>query len=280
MRPNGQNPGVLQKFAAPPPALQNQAPTKVAKILIGLENAPSAFNLRNRVIGESGANLHYIRTETGALATLRGRGSMFIDTNTGCESQEPLHLFIEHYSLEGIKEAENLAKNLVETLQQELNYFQDRNSPKPPISNPPPGAILQQPPQNQVVLAPTLGIPPPPPVLAVPPPPPSSHIIQTNGIPQTITNQHISHIHMNPMNVNLPPPGVTLSQPPPNVQFQASQVQQQSQPTQILLNQTQVPQYHYQYIQTNGTQIQRKLNLLKKLSTMINMFFLTTQPDS
>jgi hypothetical protein len=245
MRPNGQNPGILQKFQIPPPTLQNQATTKVAKILIGIE-APPAFNLRSRIIGESGANLHYIRTETGALATLRGRGSLFIDANTGCESQEPLHLFIEHYSVEGIKEAENLAKNLVETLLQELNYFQDRNSPKPPMASTQLGPISQQPPQNQAVLGPSLGIPPPTP----------AHIIQTNSIPQTITNQHISHIHMNPMNVNLPPPGVALSQPPPNIQFQASQVQPQSQPTQILVNQT--PQYHYQYIQTNGTQIQRK----------------------
>lgn len=65
------------------------------KICVGIENAPEGFDLRGRIIGAGGANLLYIRGETGANITLRGRGSQFIDPVLGTESPEPLHLYIE-----------------------------------------------------------------------------------------------------------------------------------------------------------------------------------------
>ena len=65
------------------------------KICVGIENAPEGFDLRGRIIGAGGANLLYIRGETGANITLRGRGSQFIDPVLGTESPEPLHLCIE-----------------------------------------------------------------------------------------------------------------------------------------------------------------------------------------
>lgn len=73
-----------------PPAQQ------LNKIMIGLDHAPANFDLKNRIVGSNGTNLNYIRNETGAMVTLRGRSSMFIDPNTGTESNEPLHLFIDH----------------------------------------------------------------------------------------------------------------------------------------------------------------------------------------
>jgi hypothetical protein len=65
------------------------------KICVGIENAPQGFDLRGRIIGAGGANLLYIRGETGATVTLRGRGSQFVDPALGSESPEPLHLCIE-----------------------------------------------------------------------------------------------------------------------------------------------------------------------------------------
>lgn len=65
------------------------------KICVGIENSPQGFDLRGRIIGAGGANLLYIRGETGATITLRGRTSQFIDPNLGTESPEPLHLCIE-----------------------------------------------------------------------------------------------------------------------------------------------------------------------------------------
>lgn len=66
------------------------------KLMIGLDHAPANFDLKNRIVGSNGTNLNYIRNETGAMVTLRGRSSMFIDPTTGTESNEPLHLFIDH----------------------------------------------------------------------------------------------------------------------------------------------------------------------------------------
>lgn len=64
-------------------------------MLVGLEVAPPTFDVRSKVIGPGGANLQYISNETGAVVTLRGRGSGFIESN-GQESPEPLHLCVEY----------------------------------------------------------------------------------------------------------------------------------------------------------------------------------------
>lgn len=119
----------------PPPTI-NSTPsnsTFVEKIMIGLDHAPAAFDLRGQLIGAGGANLHYIRNETGAIATLRGRGSLFIDPSLGTESPEAMHLYIEHARFEGLQSAKQLVKNLIETMQQELVHFQQTNPPGPMV---------------------------------------------------------------------------------------------------------------------------------------------------
>lgn len=132
----------MSKFMNRPPpnaimaATQQQTATTttstyVEKIMVGLDHAPPTFDLRGQLIGAGGANLHYIRNETGAVATLRGRGSLFVDLALGTESPEPMHLYIEHPRFEGLQSAKQLAKNLIETLQQELVHFQQLN---PPVS--------------------------------------------------------------------------------------------------------------------------------------------------
>lgn len=103
--------------------------TYVEKIMVGLDHAPPTFDLRGQLIGAGGANLHYIRNETGAIATLRGRGSLFVDLTIGTESPEPMHLYIEHPRFDGLQSAKQLAKNLIETLQQELVHFQQLHPP-------------------------------------------------------------------------------------------------------------------------------------------------------
>lgn len=126
----------------PPPTVMSTATltnssTYVEKLMIGLDHAPVAFELRTQIIGVGGANLIYIRNETGAVATLRGKGSLFIDPALGVESQEPMHLYIEHTRLDALQNAKQLARNLIETLQQELAHFQQLNPPGPaPVQAP------------------------------------------------------------------------------------------------------------------------------------------------
>lgn len=86
------------------------------------------------------------------MATLRGRGSLFIDPALGIESPEPMHLYIEHTRLDALQNAKQLARNLIETLQQELAHFQQMNPPGPaPAPVPSSGQNIQytqQPVQN------------------------------------------------------------------------------------------------------------------------------------
>lgn len=65
------------------------------KVIVGLDNAPATFDVRNKVLGPGGANLQYISNETGAIVTLRGRNSGYPEAGTGQESPEPLHICVE-----------------------------------------------------------------------------------------------------------------------------------------------------------------------------------------
>lgn len=111
----------------------------VEKIFINL-NAPAAFNLRQKILGDQNTNLQYIASETNANVTLRGRGSGFIEPTLGVESSESLHLFIEHPQFKNLIEAKNLAKNLLETIQSDLQIFLQTNpvTQAIPIQQPPP----------------------------------------------------------------------------------------------------------------------------------------------
>ena len=110
------------------------------KIFINL-NTPSAFNLRQKILGDQNANLQYIVNETKANVSLRGRGSGFIEPTTGLESSEPMHFHLEHPVMKSLIEAKNLARNLLETVQQELQGFLQSNQTSQqnvPIQQPPP----------------------------------------------------------------------------------------------------------------------------------------------
>ncbi|XP_055694819.1 trithorax group protein osa-like isoform X3 [Lutzomyia longipalpis] len=215
--------------------------TCVEKIMIGLEHAPPAFDLRGRLIGVGGANLHYIRNETGAMATLRGRGSMFLDPQFGQESPEPLHLYIEHLRPEGLQAARQLAKNLIETLQQELIQFQQMNPPATNIQYHASSTVTQT--SEQQIYTPQqivqMGIPPP--IIAVPPP-----VIQGPTVQQQqILTQPTSQI--------VPPPQYQAQQNPAPAPIQSApqpQIIQHSVPIQLHPNGNVMIQ---QQVQTNPT---------------------------
>uniref|UniRef100_A0AAG5DTR5 KHDC4/BBP-like KH-domain type I domain-containing protein n=1 Tax=Anopheles atroparvus TaxID=41427 RepID=A0AAG5DTR5_ANOAO len=256
----------ISKIVSSPPPTIVSSPTGttmcVAKLMIGLDHAPPAFNVRSRVLGEGGTNLNYIRTETGALVTLQGRGSMHLDPQTMQEAPEPLHLFIEHPALDGLQCAKQLAKNLIETLQEELSFFQENNVPKanfqlmpqtnivqtsqvtqmPPLMRTQhvtqPNGIIHQPPPT--VLPPQSFVQHPPALPQSQPPPPQ--IIQQ---PPTIIQSHVPvQIHQQPNNVVIsqiqtaPPPQLAnVSNPPPGTQIRPPIVQIKNPPSQAHLSQ-------------------------------------------
>ncbi|XP_073971988.1 uncharacterized protein isoform X15 [Rhodnius prolixus] len=120
------------------------------KVLIGLEAAPPSFDVRGKVLGPGGANLLYITKETGAVVTLRGKDSGYIEAN-GHESIEPLHICVEHSRYEVLQAGRQLAFNLIETVQQEWAFQKEQLLQQPPPvtqQGPPPAPPpqLQQPP--------------------------------------------------------------------------------------------------------------------------------------
>ncbi|XP_055620011.1 uncharacterized protein LOC129764685 isoform X2 [Toxorhynchites rutilus septentrionalis] len=279
---------ISKMVSSPPPTIigtPNGTTMCVAKLIVGLDHAPMSFNIRQRIFGDGGTNLNYIRSETGALVTLRGRGSLAIDPQTGQEAPEPLQLCIEHPTLEGLQNAKQLAKNLIETLQEELSLFQE-NIPKQNFQ------LIQQPtliqttqvPQMQTIMraqhvAQPNGIIHQPPPSVLPPQgyvqhaqsqPPPPQIIQQ---PPTIIQSHVPvQIHQQPSNVvisqipasqianvNNPPPGAQIR--PPLVQIKNAgpphlsqpppniQIPQPAETQQIVVNQA--PPYQVQYIPQN-----------------------------
>lgn len=238
----------------------------VAKLPIILD-APPTFELRNRVIGADGTNLNYIQSETGAIVTLRGKGSMFVDPTTQTESNEPLHLYIEHSNSESLQEAKQLAKNLIETIQQDLTLFKSQNNqckPNNPMPQQNPPGIIQN---NQQITIPTF--PPPslvqqpnyiqqaPPTILQAPQNTTNTIIHQNPTTTTFHSVPMQILQNTPITIPPPPirtqPIVQLQQPT-NIQIQGANGQQ----AQILVNQPQ--QYQLQYIQAPNQQITNNTN--------------------
>lgn len=50
--------------------------------------------MKNKVLGDNNENVEYILNETGAVMTLRGKGSGFLDFKEKKESDEPLHIHV------------------------------------------------------------------------------------------------------------------------------------------------------------------------------------------
>ena len=73
-------------------ALQERQPSISAKVDVNIEDR--SFNVRAKIVGPGGQYVKHIQQQTGAKVQLKGRGSGFIETATGEEAQEPLHIHI------------------------------------------------------------------------------------------------------------------------------------------------------------------------------------------
>ncbi|XP_055854995.1 putative mediator of RNA polymerase II transcription subunit 12 isoform X3 [Episyrphus balteatus] len=237
---------------------QNNGHLMAEKLTIGLDHVPPSFNLREQLTGVAGANLQYIRKETGVNITLRGIGSLFIEPNTGTESQEPLHFFIEHQRLENLNSAKQLAKNLIETLQQEFLQFQQQSPALPQINIPPPSMVNVPPPSIiQSNVAPTANASAPANII-------HQQFVTQGGIPMHLQQgnmviQQPPHHAAGGHNLSMPPPMkqiVQFHQPPPQIQATVPSLQATQATSPIILNHQPQASIQYQYIQQPSRDVQ------------------------
>ncbi|KAK5077007.1 hypothetical protein LTR51_002693 [Lithohypha guttulata] len=102
-----------------------------AKILIDMENIPG-FNLRAQVVGQGGAYVKHIQSETRCRVQIKGKNSGFMEHSTGQESDEPMYLHVASPDQEQVDKAKKLCEDLLASVRQNYEHFK---------ANPPPARM-------------------------------------------------------------------------------------------------------------------------------------------
>eukprot|EP00112_Aurelia_sp_Birch-Aquarium-sp1_P020279 Seg519.2 transcript_id=Seg519.2/GoldUCD/mRNA.D3Y31 product="KH-like domain-containing protein 4" protein_id=Seg519.2/GoldUCD/D3Y31 len=181
------------------------------KVFVGLEFAPPEYNVREKLEGPNGSFLQHIIGQSGAKVNLRGKGSGYLEPNSGRESFEALHIYVSHSRQDGLQAAKALCENLIQSVHNGYKTWDQTRRQQSPY--PPQG--YGQPP----TMYPKYNVPPPMdysqgnrPNMLIPPP----------GHNQPPTGQYPPR--------NYPPAVQYQNQPPPSFQppYQAPYPQQDS----------------------------------------------------
>ncbi|KAF2799039.1 hypothetical protein K505DRAFT_295283 [Melanomma pulvis-pyrius CBS 109.77] len=86
----------------------------------------SGFNLRAQVVGRGGDNVKYIQQETSCKVQIKGRGSGFIEPQSGQESDDTMYLHIAGPHQEGVDRAKALCEELLEKVKADYHSFKER----------------------------------------------------------------------------------------------------------------------------------------------------------
>lgn len=139
------------------------------------------FNVRAKIVGPQGMFVKYIQGETSARVQIKGIGSGFIESDTGRESDEPMHIHVSGPEQIMVDRAKDLAEDLLVVVREEWGkakaVMDQANNPYAQYQQPPPptyDANAAPPPPGGYPAPPQGDAPPPPPTdgLAAPPPPP------------------------------------------------------------------------------------------------------------
>ncbi|PWN51972.1 hypothetical protein IE53DRAFT_385652 [Violaceomyces palustris] len=94
------------------------------KVYLNLEQLRN-FNVRAKVVGPGGLFVKYIQNETGTRVQIKGQGSGFVETDTGREAEDPMHISISGPEEEGVKQAKTLSEDLVDAVRTEWQKAKD-----------------------------------------------------------------------------------------------------------------------------------------------------------
>ncbi|KAJ5673863.1 hypothetical protein N7462_009302 [Penicillium macrosclerotiorum] len=94
------------------------------RIPIDLEPIPG-FNLRAQVVGQGGAYVKHIQQKTRCRVQIKGRGSGFIESSTGQESDEPMFLHVAGPDPNDVQAAKELCEDLLANVREQYQNFKD-----------------------------------------------------------------------------------------------------------------------------------------------------------
>ncbi|KAH8952071.1 hypothetical protein BDL97_09G065200 [Sphagnum fallax] len=125
----------------PPPAGTIQSggggPPLSVVVNVGIE-IDSSFNLIGRIRGPNDQYINHIMTKTGTEVAVRGIGSGYLESFSGEELQQPLHLLITGDNFKGVDDARRLAENLLDTIRVDSVAFRpptyQASADRPPLN--------------------------------------------------------------------------------------------------------------------------------------------------
>ncbi|KAJ5373361.1 K Homology domain type 1 [Penicillium concentricum] len=94
------------------------------RIPIDLEPIPG-FNLRAQVVGQGGAYVKHIQQQTRCRVQIKGRGSGFIESSTGRESDEAMFLHVAGPDANDVQQAKELCEDLLTNVKEQYQRFKE-----------------------------------------------------------------------------------------------------------------------------------------------------------
>ncbi|CAO3648063.1 unnamed protein product [Cunninghamella echinulata] len=110
---NMNNSNVRPPFERPPRKFYDE------NVDVDIPEGPT-YNLRAKIVGPQGAYVKHITNVTGCRIQVRGRGSGFIEHDTGMEADVPLYIHISTPREDMLPKAVQLAKDLVATIKSDV----------------------------------------------------------------------------------------------------------------------------------------------------------------
>lgn len=99
------------------------------KIVVQAEKLHPGFPTAQKIVGVGNMNVEHIRTHTQCAMQLRGRSSGFLESDTGAESEEPLHLWLTADRPDIGNSGLEMAQDLLQSVYQEHQQWCAQHAP-------------------------------------------------------------------------------------------------------------------------------------------------------
>ena len=142
------------------------------KIPIDIVTTRPIYFVRGQIVGTGGQNVKHIQQETGCKVQVKGRGSGYVEWNTGSEEDVPMYVGIFGPEEEQVQRAKEMCLDLMGVIAEQLGdrtFAQKHGLASGPIPLVP---VMSIPPPSSSALSGMAQRPPAPPSIPRPPPPP------------------------------------------------------------------------------------------------------------